>query len=133
MLSRSIKTGLFENVENDMTIYTRLGAPIEITEAEVRRRWWVMKRGRSEIFDKKPTDAQLRGAKETNEFDIWWIKAKQTGAYPDGSGAHLIGQFLNAPEDVTKRGFLDETFFRADDGLAEIRAACEAAQIKKAA
>ena len=67
-----------------MTIYTRLGAPVQIVEAELRRRWWVMKPGRSEVFDTKPTERQLKGAKEMDEFDMWWIKAKQIGTYPHG-------------------------------------------------
>lgn len=107
-----------------MAIYTRLGAPVQIVEAEIRRRWWMMKRGRTWVYDTKPTERQLRGAKEVDEFDIWWIKAKQVGAYPDGTGADSIGKFLSAPEDKTKRGFLDETFFRADDGIREIHTEC---------
>lgn len=108
-----------------MAIYTRLGAPVRIVEAEQRRRWWIMKSGRSEIYDAPPTPRQMKGAKETSEFDIWWIRAQQIGAYPDGSGVDLIGRFLEAPEDRTKRGFLDETFFRADNGIQEIHAECE--------
>lgn len=98
-----------------MTIYTRLGAPVRITAAEKRKRWWCMKPGRSEIFDQSPTARQLRGAKKVNKFDIWWIKAVQIGAYPDGSGAEHIGKYLSA----------DETFFRADGGIQEIHAECE--------
>lgn len=113
-----------------MAIYTRLGAPVQIVDAELRRRWWCMKRGRTEVFDTKPTEHQLKGAKEVEEFYIWWIKAKQIGPYPDGSGSDGIGRFLSAPEDKTERGFLDETFFRADDGIREIHAACEAKQWK---
>lgn len=116
-----------------MTIYTRLGAPVRITAAEKRKRWWCMKPGRSEIFDSSPTARQLRGAKEVNKFDIWWIKAVQIGAYPDGSGAEHIGKYLSAPEDKTKRGFLDETFFRADGGIQEIHAECEMKAGSKAA
>lgn len=108
-----------------MAIYTRLGAPVQIVEAEVRRRWWMMKRGRSYVFDAKPTERQIKGAKEVDEFDIWWIKAKQIGTYPDGTGKEGIGKWLHAPEDATKRGFLDETFFRADNGIQEIHAECE--------
>lgn len=108
-----------------MAIYTRLGAPVEIIEAELRRRWWMMKSSRTEIYDSPPTDRQKKGAKETDEFDIWWIKAKQVGAYPDGSGVELIGKILPAPEDKTKRGFNDETMFRADRGIAEIHDECE--------
>lgn len=111
-----------------MAIYTRLGATVEIVEAEKRRRWWIRKPSRADVYDLKPTANQLKGAKEVDEFDIWWIKAKQTGAYPDGTGANQIGKFLSAPEDKTKRGFLDETFFRADNGIQEIHAACEMKQ-----
>jgi hypothetical protein len=119
--------GLFENQirRSDMAIYTRLGAPVQIVAAERRQRWWMMKPGRSEVFDKEPTARQLRGAKKVDKFDIWWIKAKQIGAYPDGTGTEGIGKFLHAPEDKTKRGFLDETFFRADDGIREIHDECE--------
>ena len=42
-----------------------------------------------------------------------------------GTGAEGIGKWLHAPEDITKRGFLDEAFFRADDGIREIHAECE--------
>lgn len=108
-----------------MAIYTRMGAPVEIVEAEIRRRWWIMKASRSEVYDAKPTERQLKGAKEVDEFDIWWIKARQIGTYPDGSGVKDIGTFLEAPEDKTRRGFLDETFFRADMGIQEIHAECE--------
>lgn len=108
-----------------MTIYTRFGAPVQIVEAETRHRWWIMKRGRSQIFDTKPTEKQLNGAKEVEEFDLWWIKAKQTGTYPDGSGGDHIGQFVSAHDDPTKRGFLEENSFRADDGIREIHAECE--------
>lgn len=108
-----------------MAIYTRLGAPVRIVAAEQRRRWWVMKGSRADVYDSKPTARQLKGAKEVNEFDIWWAKAIQIGAYPDGSGTKDIGKPLSAPEDKTGRGFLDVTFFRADNGIQEIHAECE--------
>src|SRR4051812_4181845 len=108
-----------------MTIYTWLGAPVQILEAEKRRRWCCMKRGRFETFDTEPTKRQLKGATEVSEFDIWWIKAKQIGVYPDGTGAESIGQLLSGPVDKTKRGFRDVGFFYADDGIREIYAECE--------
>jgi hypothetical protein len=108
-----------------MAIYTRMGAPVQIVAAEKRRRWWAMYSSRSEVFDKKPTERQLRGAKEIDEFDLWWIKAKQIGAYPDGTGAKHIGEFLSGPEDKTGRGFLPEEFFVADRGIAELHDECE--------
>jgi hypothetical protein len=107
-----------------MAIYTRLGAPVRIVAAERRTRWWIMKRGRSYVLDREPTATQRKGAKEESRFAIWWIKAEQIGAYPDGTGTEGIGKFLHAPEDKTRRGYLDETFFRADDGIREIYAEC---------
>jgi hypothetical protein len=98
---------------------------VRVLDAELRRRWWFLKGSRSYVFDKKPTAAQLKNAKDVSEFDIWWIKAEQAGPYPDGTGTEGIGNLLHAPEDSTKRGFLDETFFRADDGIREIHAVCE--------
>lgn len=116
-----------------MAIYTRLGAPVQIIDAEVRRRWWFIKGSQSYVLETKPTEKQLKGAKDVHEFDIWWIKAKQIGAYPDGSGADHIGKLLNAPEDKTRRGFLDENFFRADGGIQEIHAECEMKRADRAA
>jgi hypothetical protein len=109
--------------EMRMAIYTRLGAPVQVVEAELRRRWCILKPGRSEVYDARPTARQTKGAKQIDEFGIWWIKAKQVG--PDGTGADNIGKFLSAPEDKTGRGFLDETFFGADGGIEEIHAECE--------
>ena len=107
-----------------MTIYTRGGAPVAIMLAEKRRRWWANFGDRTEVFDKKPTAKQLRGAKERSEFDIWWIKATQTGAYPDGSGADRIGKVLGYSTNGSD-GWLVETEFCADDGIREIHAECE--------
>ena len=106
-----------------MAIYTSHGAPVQIEEAEMQRRWWAMFNGRSRTFDKKPTASQLRGAKETSEFDIWWIKARQIGPYPDGSGKENVGKMLDFGQD----GWIEENEFRADEGIREIHAACEAA------
>lgn len=109
-----------------MAIYTRCGAPVQIEEAEKRHRWWALYGGRNprtEVFDSEPTARQLRGAKETSEFDIWWVKARQIGPYPDGSGKATVGKML----DYGKDGWLDENEFRADDGIVEIHRSCEAA------
>lgn len=101
-----------------MTIYTRLGAPVRITEAELRDRWYVCWPGRANVYDTKPTAKQInRGKVET--FKIWWLKAVQTGVYPDGSSADKIGQpYLDGR-------WLDENEFRADDGIREIHRECE--------
>jgi hypothetical protein len=105
-----------------MTIYTRCGAPVQIIKVEKRLRWLVRKPGRLVAFDKLPTTQQMRGA-TIEEFTIWWIRAKQIGAYPDGTGIKGIGKFLDASE--CKDGFLPEEFFRADEGIREIHAECE--------
>jgi hypothetical protein len=106
-------------------IYTRHGAPVEFTAAEKRRRWWAMFSGASKVFDSKPTKAQLRGAREVEEFDIWWVRANQTGPYPDGSGADKVGKPLSLGRAGINDGWMDETEFRADDGIREIHAMCE--------
>lgn len=110
-----------------MAIYTRLGAPVRFDQAKKRKRWWVRFAGRSETFDEMPTATQCRGAKEKYAFDIWWITATQIGPYPDGSGTEHIGKpYLDGR-------WLDENEFRADDGIREIHAECEAVRIKTAA
>jgi hypothetical protein len=109
---------LFDKVERQM-IYTRFGAPVEFTAAERRPRWWAMFPGESKVFDTKPTKAQLRRSTEVSEFDIWWIKAKQIGAYPDGTGADSIGKPLMDGR------WLEQNEFRADDGIREIYGECE--------
>jgi hypothetical protein len=107
-----------------MAIYTLGGAPVQIVAAEQRRRWWAMFNGRSKVWDKQPTPNQLKGAKEVEEFDIWWVKARQVGAYPDGSGAANIGQLVSSCERKHD-GWIPFTEFRANDGIAEIIAECE--------
>lgn len=104
-----------------MAIYTRMGAPVRIVEAEQRRRWWIHYGNRTKIFDKPPTAAQRNRAKDESEFDIWWIKAVIVGAYPDGSGADRIGKLHSYGGD----GWLDENEFVADDGIRELHRECE--------
>lgn len=101
-----------------MTIYTRCGAPVRFLAAEQRTRWYVRWPGRANIYDQKPSAKQVRGGK-VESFPIWWIKAEQVGAYPDGSGVHMIGKPLR------DGAWLDENEFRADDGIREIHAECE--------
>jgi hypothetical protein len=102
-----------------MTIYTRGFAPVQIIEAEQRRRWWHNYGSRTEVYDKPPTAAQVRKAKERHEFDIWWAKAIYTGPYPDGSGADRVGKPLGYSTRGND-GWLDENEFRADGGLKEM-------------
>jgi hypothetical protein len=122
-------TGLFDSQTRRMTmaIYTRNGALVQIEEAELRQRWWAMIKTRNEcrsvIFDTEPTAKQLKNATETETFKIWWVKARQLSAYPDGSGKDGIGKMI----DYGNGGWLDENEFRADDGIREIHRSCEAA------
>jgi len=108
-----------------MAIYTVYGAPVDIVEAEQRRRWGVSKPGRYDTYDAEPTPGQRKGAKRVEQFDLWWVRAKQTGAYPDGSGVSRIGKMIEGRIDLTKRGFIPETELRADDGIREIHRECE--------
>jgi hypothetical protein len=100
-----------------MAIYTRMGAPVKIITAEQRPRWYVVfKSGNREVYDSEPTFSRNRRPERIEVFDIWWIKAKQVGAYPDGSGAKDIGQVME---------WRTENDFVADDGIREIHAECE--------
>lgn len=74
-----------------MTIYTFGYAPIEITKA-----------------------FNMGGG-------LYFIQAKLTGHYQDGSGK--IGEQLHA-NDKTAKGWFPNTELRADDGIREINEAC---------
>lgn len=76
-------------------IYTRMGAPLEITSVRLGK-----------------VDG-VRG-----EFETWFCRGKLAGPYPDGSGEagepFLDGQEFIAADDL-----------RADGGWAEIDDACQ--------
>ncbi len=85
-----------------MAIYNRFGALVEIISA------WHPK----------------------NHPGFFLAKAKYLSAYPDGSGADMIGKILSG--DKISGGWLPIYEFRADDGAVEVSKACEEKKISKA-
>lgn len=101
-----------------MAIYTRMGAPVQILEAEQRTRWYVIfKNGDRKTYDSEPVIPRNRRPEQIEQFDIWWLKAQVIGPYPDGSGR--TGEIME---------WRTENDFIADDGIRELHAACEALQ-----
>lgn len=75
-----------------MTIYTRGGASVELTEV-------------------------YRGNWHKQGFTLF--KAKQTGTYPDGSGQASIGKIIHE-DDRTAHGWICIGDLNADEGIKEI-------------
>lgn len=98
-----------------MAIYMRGGAPVEIVAAEERTRWMVARPGRRDAFDTRPTAKQI-GKGELEQFQIWWVRIKYTGPYPDGSGKDQVG--------TTEPRFREAFDLVADDGIREIFDRC---------
>lgn len=108
-----------------MTIYTRLGAPCEITAVRETRVWrvWRDRLGSWEIERAKPVKLG-RHDRIKDEFDLMEVRVRRTGPYPDGSG----GAETTADPEWYESGFVV-----ADDGWREISKAIEALKQKEAA
>lgn len=105
-----------------MAIYLRGGMPIELTAAERRLFWSVMKPGKHEVYYKEPTPQQLRRAKEVSVCWTWVAKAKSLGPYPDGSGSDQVGKEVESMAEAD--GFIQTNDMVADDGIREIYDTC---------
>lgn len=98
-----------------MAIYMRGHMPVELVAAELRTRWMVVRPGRRDAFDQRPTAKQI-GKGKVETFEIWWVRYKPTGPYYDGSGADLVGKVQPWREAFD---------FVADDGIREIHDRCQ--------
>lgn len=88
-------------------IYTRCGAPVQLLCSEERE------------LDLSKDDP--RYLPSLGKPKVWFVKAKMTGPYPDGSGEAgevlFDGDWFQAGADL-----------RADNGWAEIEDACKEAE-----